>query len=258
MTKRGHLKNAPSSSSVIGLALALAFASSAWGAPIGLGNGVCGSSRSGCDLALAQPTALPVAVRGGFTLARGTTEQPPRNVLTKSLAATIYYLALQSDYSSGTNASFLTPGGAIIRRVSSAFLNAAEIEGSARFDDGTVVNLTGANGTALRWTKVSAPFGVGVDGCELVPLRSIAVDDTVIPVPSMVFIKETVGLQLPDGSLHDGIWFAVDSGPNIVGNRVDLFAGAGEAAMARLYQQGLQHLENLTVTVLGPLRSCPK
>ena len=57
--------------------------------------------------------------------------------------------------------------------------------------------------------------GVGVLdslGCRVVPMRTIAVDKTLIPRRTVLFIKETVGLKMPDGKPHDGYWYACDVG----------------------------------------------
>ncbi|HEX2815977.1 MAG TPA: hypothetical protein VHN39_06270, partial [Phenylobacterium sp.] len=43
-------------------------------------------------------------------------------------------------------------------------------------------------------------------GCRVVAMRTVAVDKTLIPKRSVLFIKETVGLKMPDGSVHDGYW----------------------------------------------------
>jgi 3D (Asp-Asp-Asp) domain-containing protein len=177
---------------------------------------------------------------------------------TRQLGATIYYLALEQDYAGGSSAAFLRPDGTTIQKVSASFLEAAEIEGSAKLQDGRVINLAGTYSGTLRWAETDAPFGLSSEGCPLVPLRSIAVDPAVISIPSKVFIPETVGLLLPDGSTHDGVWFAVDTGPEIVGDRVDLFAGAGVSALNSLYRSGLGHLQELTVTVLTALAACPQ
>src|SRR3546814_20407738 len=52
--------------------------------------------------------------------------------------------------------------------------------------------------------------GVGVLdslGCKVVAMRTVAVDKKVIPRHSILFIKETVGMKMPDGSTHDGDWY---------------------------------------------------
>ena len=45
-------------------------------------------------------------------------------------------------------------------------------------------------------------------GCKVVPMRTAAVDGINVKRHSVLFIKETVGLPMPDGKLHDGYWFA--------------------------------------------------
>ena len=52
-------------------------------------------------------------------------------------------------------------------------------------------------------------------GCKVVPMRTAAVDGINVKRHSVLFIKETVGLPMPDGKLHDGYWFATDVGGGI-------------------------------------------
>src|SRR6187549_705778 len=49
-------------------------------------------------------------------------------------------------------------------------------------------------------------------GCKVVPMRTIAVDPRVIPKRTVIFIKETAGLTMPNGVTHDGYWYASDVG----------------------------------------------
>src|SRR5271154_5875426 len=41
-------------------------------------------------------------------------------------------------------------------------------------------------------------------GCRTSPMRTVAIDPAVVAPRSIVFIKETAGLVLADGSVHDG------------------------------------------------------
>jgi 3D (Asp-Asp-Asp) domain-containing protein len=91
-------------------------------------------------------------------------------------------------------------------------------------------------------------------GCRVVPMRTIAVDKTVIPRRTVVFIKETVGLKMPDGSAHDGYWYASDIGGAIKGQRVDLYTGRNAASMKPL--QDL-NLARLTAIKVGSFAGCP-
>lgn len=85
--------------------------------------------------------------------------------------------------------------------------------------------------------RSSTPFGTGGTGtCDgattrfkLLPHRSIAVDRSVIPLGSAVFIPRLRGapIQLPGGrsATHDGFVFAADTGGAIRGHHIDYFKG---------------------------------
>ena len=91
-------------------------------------------------------------------------------------------------------------------------------------------------------------------GCKVVPMRTIAVDKTVIPRRTVIFIKETVGLKMPDGRAHDGYWYATDIGGAIKGQRIDLYTGHGAASMKPM--QAL-NLTKLTAVKVGNFEGCP-
>ena len=69
------------------------------------------------------------------------------------------------------------------------------------------------------WAPAKGEFGDGVGGYKLVPFRTIAVDKKFIPIGSLIFIPQAVGVEitLPDGSKskHDGYFFAADVGGDI-------------------------------------------
>ncbi|KRA57751.1 hypothetical protein ASD79_15650 [Caulobacter sp. Root655] len=91
-------------------------------------------------------------------------------------------------------------------------------------------------------------------GCKVVAMRTLAVDKTVIPRRTVVFIKETVGLPMPNGEKHDGYWYASDVGGAIKGNRLDLFSGQGRTSMQPLMNL---NLATLSVTKVGEFKGCP-
>ncbi len=91
-------------------------------------------------------------------------------------------------------------------------------------------------------------------GCAVVPMRTLAVDPTVIPKRAVVFIKETVGMLLPDGSVHDGMWYASDTGGAIKGKTVDLFTGSAKTS---LQQFGKLNIATLNAAVVGSFDGCP-
>jgi 3D (Asp-Asp-Asp) domain-containing protein len=91
-------------------------------------------------------------------------------------------------------------------------------------------------------------------GCKVVAMRTLAVDKTVIPRRTVVFIKETVGLPMPNGAKHDGYWYASDVGGAIKGQRLDLFSGEGRSSMKPLMDL---NLATLSVTKVGEFKGCP-
>lgn len=91
-------------------------------------------------------------------------------------------------------------------------------------------------------------------GCRVVPMRTIAVDKSIIPRRTVIFIKETVGLKMPDGKDHDGYWYASDVGGAIKGQRIDLYTGHGAASMKPIQKL---NLATLTAVKVGQFTGCP-
>lgn len=92
-------------------------------------------------------------------------------------------------------------------------------------------------------------------GCKVVAMRTAAVDGIAVRRHSILFIKETVGLRMPDGRLHDGYWYASDIGGAIHKGRIDLFTGQGAGSMRPLMAL---NLATLTVAKVGEFAGCPK
>lgn len=92
-------------------------------------------------------------------------------------------------------------------------------------------------------------------GCPTVAMRTAAVDRTLIPRRTILFIRETVGLRMPDGSTHDGYWYASDIGGSVKGNRIDLFTGSGRASMTPIMPL---NLKTLSVSRVGTFEGCPQ
>jgi 3D (Asp-Asp-Asp) domain-containing protein len=91
-------------------------------------------------------------------------------------------------------------------------------------------------------------------GCKVVAMRTAAVDRKIVPRRSILFIKETVGMAMPDGSKHDGYWYASDTGGAIKGQRIDLFTGNGRSSMNQVMKLNLARLSAVKV---GEFKGCP-
>lgn len=78
------------------------------------------------------------------------------------------------------------------------------------------------------WT-FSSGFGNGVKNYALVPYRTIAVDPTKIAYGSILYIPKADGIsfQTPEGDtlIHDGYFFAGDTGGAIKEFHIDVFTG---------------------------------
>ncbi|MCR9136247.1 MAG: 3D domain-containing protein [Alphaproteobacteria bacterium] len=204
------------------------------------------------DLA-AFDTALDALLNDIQIFSHGLGDQHP--VL--SLRTTNYYVAMHSEYPAGSDAAFLAPDGTILARVSRAFLEGAQIEGSAKLADGRVLNYHSKVGGEIRWSEVGSAYGLGRGACPLAPMRAVAVDPEVVPLNSLLEIEETIGMPLGDGNLHDGRWYAIDGGSAIQDDRIDLFTGLGKVSMQRVYDHGIKHLQPLTVRIIQEDGDCP-
>jgi 3D (Asp-Asp-Asp) domain-containing protein len=122
--------------------------------------------------------------------------------------------------------------------------------------------ITGALPSGPGWNLKATLYHAGAKGvgaldalgCKVVAMRTVAVDKNLIPRHSVLFIKETVGLKMPDGSAHDGYWYASDVGGAIKGQRIDLYTGAGAHSMGPA--RGL-NLASLTAVKVGDFKGCP-
>jgi 3D (Asp-Asp-Asp) domain-containing protein len=122
--------------------------------------------------------------------------------------------------------------------------------------------ITGALPSGPGWNLKATLYHAGAKGvgaldslgCKVVAMRTVAVDRRVIAPRSVLFIKETVGLKMPDGTTHDGYWYASDVGSAIKGKRIDLFTGGNAKSMGQM--KGL-NLTSLTAVKVGDFEGCP-
>jgi 3D (Asp-Asp-Asp) domain-containing protein len=170
---------------------------------------------------------------------------------------TYYYSVRESDFAAGTDAALLDLQGGTLALVSAAYKKAIDIEGTGRLRDGRVLNFAARVDGTIRYHVTTHPFGHGAGDCALIPFHTIAVDPRKIPLGSVVRIDETVGMELPDGTRHDGTWRAEDIGSAIQEDRIDLFVGEGDQG-ATLDHAHIGNLQPLTVRLLQgpPANSC--
>jgi 3D (Asp-Asp-Asp) domain-containing protein len=140
-----------------------------------------------------------------------------------------YWLAYESEYANEAyDVDIYTRQGYWIGRYPSAFVYELQLEGSGVLRDGRVLNYDGScnygMGTCFKQVHLDEhPLGAGVQGRALEPFRSIAVDPHMIPIGAPVYVPELVGLELPDGTRHDGCLRADDMGGAIKNHKLDFF-----------------------------------
>ena len=91
-------------------------------------------------------------------------------------------------------------------------------------------------------------------GCRPIAMRTVATDPRYIPRRTRLFIRETVGLRMADGSIHDGYWYASDTGGVIKGQKIDLYTGQGRGSMSPAMPLNQRRL---TIVNAGRFDGCP-
>ena len=91
-------------------------------------------------------------------------------------------------------------------------------------------------------------------GCRPIAMRTMAVDPRYIPRRTRLFIPETVGMRMPDGTIHDGYWYASDTGGAIKGQKIDFYTGHGRGSMAPAMPLNQRRV---TLVDAGRFEGCP-
>lgn len=174
---------------------------------------------------------------------------------------TYYWVAAEADYAGTASVRLYTERCAVIATVRPGFAAAVDVEGTGRLTDGRLINVAGACGCARSpcWVEAGAayPWGIGVQDRPLVPYRSLAVDRSVVPYGTRVWIEELDGVHVPGEApwgdfVHDGCAQAVDTGGAIVGMHLDWFVGLRESYRTLDEALGLER-----VTVYDGGARCP-
>jgi len=164
-----------------------------------------------------------------------------------TLGPSFYWVALQTQDGQPKDQKLLDRNGKTLAKVSTAFMKQMKLEGTGKLLDGRIINydrkVTRPDGTSeIRWRLCGpeAPYGYGIENRILKPFRSVAIDPTVVPMDSKLFIPAAKGIKLPDGTIHDGMFEAVDIGSAIIDRRIDIFTSYGDQS-AVFQQHGLKH-----------------
>jgi 3D (Asp-Asp-Asp) domain-containing protein len=96
------------------------------------------------------------------------------------------------------------------------------------------------------------PWGRGALGTPIMPLLTVAVDDTVVPMGTAIYIPEFDGLPIDaaKSAVHDGCFIAQDRGLRVKGPHVDVFTGTH--ATTELWNRLVPSNRGVTVVVGNP------
>lgn len=150
-----------------------------------------------------------------------------------SFELTYYWVTEESSFGGADTSKLYDDDCNELASVPAGFASAIELEGTGRLTDGRVLNYSGACGcpTSPCYFEVDAshPWGVGVQNRALTPFRSIAVDKSVIPYGTKLYIEKLDGVTMPGdapwgGFTHDGCVSADDTGSAIIGKHLDFFS----------------------------------
>jgi 3D (Asp-Asp-Asp) domain-containing protein len=96
------------------------------------------------------------------------------------------------------------------------------------------------------------PWGRGALGKPITPLRTAAVDDSIVPMGTVMYIPDYDGMprDVSEESTHDGCFVAEDRGLKVKGKHVDIFTG--HESMTRLWNERVPSNRGVTVVLESP------
>jgi 3D (Asp-Asp-Asp) domain-containing protein len=133
---------------------------------------------------------------------------------------TFYWLVEEESYAGRRSSPLYTEDGKPLGSYTSQFVKDFRTESCALLQDGRIISYLKRSN---RCTVVDAP--IGINGFTLTELKSIAVDPSIIPVGSTVYIPEAADVPIGSNCFHDGIFKAHDVGSAIKGERIDVYLG---------------------------------
>lgn len=204
-----------------------------------------------------------LAVSWGFETKASLPDIINASDLTKlpSILPTMYYTPRESDvncrggygqntYRGNEKAIIRTPQGAVIATVCKRFERTLLMEGSAILSDrghGEIaVNYGGQIKGEHRYYQLDrCTFGEGVRrNLCLLPYHTIAADNKIHKVNEIIYIPAAKGIELPDGTTHEGYFIVRDTGGafNGIGSqRIDLFTGTDPDFANAFQRAGFHH-----------------
>lgn len=137
--------------------------------------------------------------------------------------------------------------GSIIAKTNGRFYAHLCMQGSGELKDGRRV--TWVANYRFKLLKGNC-MGITSTGYPVINFHTLAVNKNEMPYKGVYYIPKTKGLKLPSGEVHDGFWFAHDTGGASAFNgtpkhRIDMFVG---------YMKNIKFMANNGIPNMKPLK----
>lgn len=200
--------------------------------------------------AAASGAAVPVSLAGGRSLG--------------VFRNTYYDFPSEADYD-GPSVALPNARCTTIASVPRAFFEALCVQGSGTLRKGVTVSFARRDcecapvcpktGQKICFDELDArefPWGRGATGKAIIPLLTVAVDPSVIPLGTPIYVPELDGLPRdPEGTTaHDGCFIAQDKGLSVTGQHIDVFTG--HHSLTTLWNRRVPSNRGVTVVVDSP------
>lgn len=177
---------------------------------------------------------------------------------------TYYDFPSEGDFS-GETVSLMNASCQAIGRVPRQFYESVCVQGSGTLKSGGTVSFakrdcscaaecprTGQHICFDLLDKQKFPWGRGATGKGITPLLTVAVDSTVIPLGTVLYIPEYDGVARDTSGTakHDGCFLAEDRGLAVKGEHVDVFTGHRE--ITQLWNRLVPSNGGVTVVLDSP------
>ena len=170
------------------------------------------------------------------------TQRAPGGRTLGTFRNTYYDFPSEADFQ-GDAVALKSPSCKTIKRVPRAFYEAVCVQGSGTLSTGSTVSFAKRDCACaalcprteqhICFDELDAgsyPWGRGATGRAITPLLTVAVDSSLIPLDTPVYIPEYDGVPRDASGriLHDGCFIAQDRGVRVQGEHVDIFTGHRE------------------------------
>jgi 3D (Asp-Asp-Asp) domain-containing protein len=201
---------------------------------------------------------------GGFAQGNATGRPALTGKVLGTFKNTYYDFPRESDFEGGP-VSLMNASCQPIVNVPRAFYESVCVQGSGTLKAGGTVSFakrdcscaaecprTGQHICFDLLDKTQFPWGRGATGKGITPLVTVAVDSTLIPLGTSLYIPEYDGIarDVSGATKHDGCFVAEDRGLAVKGEHVDIFTGHRETT--QLWNRLVPSNSGVTIVVDSP------